>query len=132
MLVGGAAATACVTETSPGQQVAQDVAAGHLSDLTVGSLKVIGDATSIGRDGEGIYAMSLICTHAGCDISQAGSVSGQGVYCSCHGSSFDAQGKVLGGPAAQPLPHFGVSVDSAGNLTVHVGQVVSATERLSV
>jgi Rieske Fe-S protein len=131
-LVGGAAAsTACVAETSPGQQTARDVPAGKAADLAKGSLEVIGDAACVGRDDGGVYALSLICTHAGCDMSQAGSVSGQGISCSCHGSSFDAQGNVLRGPASGALPHFLVSADASGNLTVHVGQVVSATVRLS-
>lgn len=130
-LVGGAASTACLTEAGPGQQVAQDVAAGKASDLMQGTLKAVADAACIGRDENGVYAVSLICTHAGCDISQNGSVSGQGIFCSCHGSSFDTQGNVLGGPAQQPLPHFRVSADASGNLTIHVGQVVSATQRLS-
>jgi cytochrome b6-f complex iron-sulfur subunit len=131
-LVGGAAAsTACVMETGPGQQVAQDVAAGKASDLMQGTLKAVADAACIGRDDNGVYALSLICTHAGCDISQNGSVSGQGIFCNCHGSAFDPLGNVLGGPARQPLPHFRVSADANGNLTIHVGQVVSATQRLS-
>jgi Rieske Fe-S protein len=132
VLVGGAAAsTACLSETGPGQQVAQDVAAGKAADLAKGTLRAVADAACIGRDDSGVYALSLICTHAGCDISQNGSVSGQGIFCSCHGSSFDTQGNVLGGPARQSLPHFRVSADANGILTIHVGQVVSATERLS-
>ncbi len=131
-LAGGAAAcAACSSEGGSGQQVAQDVAAGQLSQLASGTLQVVGDATAVGRDVGGVYAVSLICTHAGCDISQAGSVSGQGIFCNCHGSSFDAQGNVLGGPARGPLPHFAVSADASGNLTVHVGQVVSESVRLS-
>jgi Rieske Fe-S protein len=132
-LVGGAAASAaCSGEDGAGQQVAQSLAAGKVSDLVAGDLRVVGDATCIGRDLRGIYAMSLLCTHAGCDISQSGSVSGRGLFCACHGSSFDAQGNVLGGPAPAPLPHFLVTADAGGNLTVHVGQVVSASARLSV
>jgi Rieske Fe-S protein len=132
-LVGGAAAcTACSGEDGGGQQVAQDLSAGKVSDLALGDLRVVGDATCIGRDVLGIYAMSLLCTHAGCDISQSGSVSPRGLFCSCHGSSFDVHGNVLGGPAPASLPHFLVTADTSGNITVHVGQVVSASARLSV
>jgi Rieske Fe-S protein len=127
-----AACTACSDDGGGGQQVAQALAAGNASKLAVGDLEVVGDATCIGRDAGGIYAMSLLCTHTGCDISQSGSVSPRGLFCACHGSSFDPQGKVLGGPAQRPLPHFLVTADGSGNLTVHVGQVVSASERLSV
>ncbi len=51
-----------------------------------------------------IYALSLRCTHLGCIIN-AGS---NGFTCPCHGSRFDSNGKVLKGPAAQPLTRFSV------------------------
>jgi ubiquinol-cytochrome c reductase iron-sulfur subunit len=44
-----------------------------------------------------------ICTHAGCKV-----VAGLGPYdgwaCFCHGSVFDASGRVRGGPAQRNLP----------------------------
>jgi hypothetical protein len=36
------------------------------------------------------------------------------------------------GPATQPLDHFAVTVDSGGALTVHGGQIVGASQRLTV
>ena len=86
----------------------------------------------IGRDSGGVYAMTLTCTHAGCDIGQTGSVGPQGLFCGCHGSEFDANGSVVRGPASRPLDHFAVTADSAGNLTIHGGQTVSAGTRLAV
>jgi len=106
-----------------------DVAAGNESDLSVGSLQAVGgNPVAIGRDSGGIYAMTLTCTHAGCETQ----VEGQEIVCPCHGSTYDANGKVTGGPAPSPLDHFAVTADGSGNLTIHTGTVVSASTRLKV
>ncbi len=110
-----------------------DVPAGNLSTVPVGTLRVVdGQPLCIGRDSGGVYAMTLTCTHAGCDIGQTGSVSYEGLMCGCHGARFDRDGAVVSGPAPSPLDHFAVSVDMGGNLTVHGGQIVNADQRLSV
>ena len=51
------------------------------------------------RDGSGLYALSLVCTHLGCTVT----VSAHELACPCHGSIFDRQGRVLKGPADRPL-----------------------------
>lgn len=110
-----------------------DVPAGNVSDLPVGSLRAVdGEPVCIGRDSAGVYAMTLTCTHAGCDIGEMGTVSPQGLMCGCHGSRFDANGNVVRGPATTPLDHFAVTVDSAGDLTIHGGQIVDSGARLAV
>ncbi len=59
-------------------------------------------------DDKGLYAMSAVCTHLGClTRPEAG---GDGFFCPCHGSRFDAQGKVVKGPAPKPLPHLEAQV----------------------
>jgi len=46
-------------------------------------------------------AFSAICTHLGCVIQW---LADKGEFlCPCHGGSFSAQGKVLGGPPPRPL-----------------------------
>jgi Rieske Fe-S protein len=109
-----------------------DISAGSAAALTEGSLNVIsGNPACVGRDAKGIYAMTLVCTHQGCDIGQQGAVSAQGIYCACHGSEFDADGNVVRGPAIAALAHFAVSADSSGNLTVHTGTEVDPGTRLA-
>jgi cytochrome b6-f complex iron-sulfur subunit len=109
------------------------IAAGNVSDLAVGSLNVVpGNALAIGRDAGGVYAMTLVCTHAQCDIATDGSVSAQGVVCGCHGSEFNANGAVLHGPAQAPLEHFAVTIDSTGEITVDASQTVDASARTAV
>jgi len=50
-------------------------------------------------------AFSSICTHQGCTINNFDSGSNQFV-CSCHGSRFDINGKVVQGPAPTSLQQF--------------------------
>ena len=56
--------------------------------------------------------MSVICTHAGCSVSNP---SGGQVFCPCHGSVFSAQAgnfaAVLGGPAPSSLQTFATTFD---------------------
>lgn len=110
-----------------------DVAAGNVADLPAGSLHALGTSpVCIGRDSKGVYAMTLTCTHMGCNMAIRGNVSASGIYCACHGSRFDANGNVQNGPASSPLQHFAVSADGVGNLTIHGGTDVSSSTRLKV
>ncbi len=109
------------------------VSAGNASALAVGDLKVVpGAAAAIGRDQNGVYALTLVCTHQGCDMSTQGTVDSSGIFCDCHGSRFDAQGNVLQGPAQSALQHYRVTADAQGNLTVDGNAPVSASTRLAV
>ncbi len=110
-----------------------DVSGGNIADLPVGSLRALdGQPVCIGRDKKGVYAMTLTCSHQGCNMAVQGQVSASGIYCACHGSRFDANGNVLSGPAPDALQHFEVTEDPAGELTVHGGSYVDASKRLAV
>jgi Rieske Fe-S protein len=131
--VGGAAAAGACAQSSVPPASFGDVAAGNVSGLSVGTVRALdAEPACICRDAKGVYAMTLTCPHAGCDIGQSGTVSAQGLVCACHGSRFDANGGVQQGPATQSLDHFSVTVDAQGNLTVHGGEIVSADQRLAV
>ncbi|OGV70604.1 MAG: hypothetical protein A3K19_06495 [Lentisphaerae bacterium RIFOXYB12_FULL_65_16] len=69
----------------------------------------------------GIAAMSLVCTHLGCIVGEAPN----GFACPCHGSKFDAQGRVIGGPAPRPLRWLHVSQAADGALVVDTAREVS-------
>lgn len=62
--------------------------------------------------GTGFSALSLVCTHLGCSLENAR----DGFSCVCHGSRFDADGKVTHGPADTSLPSLRVEVTDMGNL----------------
>lgn len=110
-----------------------DIAAGNVSAVPVGTLEGIpGAAVILGRDPGGLYAMTAICTHQGCNMEDQGSINAQGIHCACHGSSFDTNGNVAQGPASAALTHFAVSVDAAGAITIHASNPVAESQRTPV
>jgi cytochrome b6-f complex iron-sulfur subunit len=58
-----------------------------------------GRSVAVFRDEQGVYAISLICTHLGCIVRK----SAGGFECPCHGSLFADDGTVTKGPAPQAL-----------------------------
>ena len=107
-----------------------DVSAGNVSNTTVGTLSIVSGAPAVlARDADGLYAMTITCTHEGCDVAPS---SGKTLFCPCHGSRFDANGAVLAGPAGAPLVHFAVTLDANGTITVHGAQQVAANVRTAV
>ena len=65
-------------------------------------------------DGAGFVAVTLLCTHRGCELSP----QPQGYSCSCHGSRFGDAGELLEGPADRPLPRLSVRLRANGDLSI--------------
>jgi Rieske Fe-S protein len=106
-----------------------DVPAGNVSATKVGLLSIVPNAPAIlGRDSDGLYAMTITCPHQGCDVNPSGST----LECPCHGSRFDSNGNVVQGPANTGLAHFAVAVDATGNITVSGGTQVASSTRTAV
>lgn len=78
-----------------------------------------GRSVALYRTGEGVYALSLVCTHLGCIVKP----SGKGFECPCHGSFFGEDGSVKKGPAPKPLGWLKVT-GSAGSYIVDQGSAV--------
>ena len=137
-LAGSAAAAgACSSGSGVAPTPMGDVPTVNVSALQAPALEPVGMLPwAIGRDATGVYAMTLTCTHNGCNIGTTGTVSPQGLECgtkSCgHHSTYDANGKVTGGPAPGPLRHFAVTEDAMGNLTIHTDTEVDPAVRLQV
>ncbi|MBM3734769.1 MAG: ubiquinol-cytochrome c reductase iron-sulfur subunit [Acidobacteria bacterium] len=74
-----------------------------------------GRAMAVFRDGEGVYAISTICTHLGCVVKP----NAEGFECPCHGSRFDHAGGVVKGPAPRALPWLQVRL---ANGEVHIDE----------
>lgn len=66
------------------------------------------------REDAGLAAISIKCTHLGCTVG----VSDTGFDCPCHGSRFDQDGNVIGGPAPTHLPWYKVSLAPNGDLEI--------------
>jgi cytochrome b6-f complex iron-sulfur subunit len=88
---------------------------GPLERFPVGSqTTMLEENFVIFRDTKGLYAISTTCTHLGCTVA----VTTQGFACPCHGSRFDASGRVVGGPAPRALPWLEVNQAADGQLVV--------------
>jgi Rieske Fe-S protein len=66
------------------------------------------------RDGQ-LFAISSICTHLGCEVKEQPDMS---YKCPCHGSTYDAAGKVTHGPAIHDLPRLPSTTDTNGHLII--------------
>jgi cytochrome b6-f complex iron-sulfur subunit len=82
----------------------------------------------IHRTREGFRALSALCPHLGCVVTPRGS----GFRCPCHGSTFDAHGAVLQGPAPRPLSWLRVGVAPDGQITVDTSERVPGDQLLKV
>ena len=131
VLAGSAwVASGCEYGSDPASGI---VNGGNVSDLPAGTLrKVEGQPVAVVRDDTGVYAMTLICTHEECDMSDDDGVSFAGLACDCHGSRYDANGNVLGGPAEEPLEHYQVTIDESGAIAINADVIVDASQRVPV
>ena len=88
---------------------------GKPEDYKEGIKEVLEDARIVVvRERQGFAAISVKCTHLGCTVG----VSEGGFECPCHGSQFDNDGYVTGGPAPAPLNWYQVSLAPNGELEV--------------
>ncbi|HEY2722160.1 MAG TPA: Rieske (2Fe-2S) protein [Chitinophagaceae bacterium] len=60
-------------------------------------------------------ALLMQCTHQENQLT----ADGNGFHCNLHGSQFNKEGKVIKGPAENPLKQFPVSIDR-DNLIIHL------------
>lgn len=82
----------------------------------------------VGRDDQGLYAISAVCTHLGCTIH----ATGDSLACPCHGSRFAPDGTNLDGPASRPLLHLALRLNADGLLEVNLAEIVSPGARVAI
>jgi len=80
------------------------------------------------REGDKVAAISTTCTHLGCIVAP----SATGFQCPCHGSQFDVDGNVTGGPAPKSLSWFQVTLTPSGELEVDKDNEIETGTYLSV
>jgi cytochrome b6-f complex iron-sulfur subunit len=80
------------------------------------------------RDGNKLGAISTTCTHLGCTVG----LSDTGFACPCHGSLYDQDGKVTGGPAPRALSWYKVSLAPNGEVEVDKNVEVDSGTYLNV
>jgi len=86
---------------------------GSAEDFPLGTRVVVPEAHAIiFHTVGGFQAFSLDCPHLGCQVE----VHDDGFTCPCHGSQFDASGKVLHGPADHSLDTLVVDKELDGSL----------------
>ncbi len=83
-------------------------------------------AVYVKRDEGGLRAMSAVCTHLGCTVRR----ESEGFVCPCHGSRYDDDGRVLGGPAPAALAFYRLEKDRRGRLVVDLGRRVEPATKL--
>lgn len=94
---------------------------GKIENFPVGIVKKMDDKNVfIFSDENGLFAISAICTHLGCIVYP----SEFGFQCPCHGSKYNKDGNVIGGPAPRPLEWFEISQEVDGALFVDAGKAV--------
>jgi Rieske Fe-S protein len=95
--------------------------AGMPEDYKVGIKEVFEkERVAVVRERDGIAAISVVCTHLGCTIRATDS----GFDCPCHGSQFDNDGNVTGGPAPRPLDWYQVALSPNGELEIDKDVIV--------
>jgi nitrite reductase/ring-hydroxylating ferredoxin subunit len=86
---------------------AAGMAQGGLEAFDVGGVRV-----AVANVDGTLHAFGDTCTHLQCSLAQ-GRLEGTVVTCACHGSQFDVTtGKVLRGPAQEPVPSFATRVEN--------------------
>lgn len=106
--VNGTRVTGGITITIDAGSPLSAVGSAALVNTSIGDFLVAHTAQSV------FVALNAICTHQTCTIT--GFVN-QNYVCPCHGSTFDVNGRVLGGPAPAPLRQYSTQF-TGGILTI--------------
>lgn len=77
---------------------------------------------------DGLMALYTKCPHLGCTVPWVGPPdSAQAFQCPCHGSMYNYNGILTGGPAPRPMDYMRLTVDG-GTVTVDTGEIVERAE----
>ncbi len=84
------------------------------SELAPGKMKAVninGKSVLVANVNGAYFAIGNKCTHMSCALTN-GTLAGEIVQCSCHGSRFNVKtGKAVGGPAVVAEPKYDVRIE---------------------
>ena len=136
-LIMAATAAAAATGVCAGQGLASEAVEGGTETGTKGVVDA-GPIAAFGEDrvydqfreqgfflvrrGRRIFALSSVCTHKGCKVRPQPDNT---FFCRCHKSAFDAEGRVVGGPAHRPLPRLSVKLSDGQQVLVNLDRPIS-------
>ena len=75
------------------------------------------DANRAVAGNENFLVMIGVCTHLGCTVNRVET----GFQCPCHGSQYDSDGIVVGGPAPKTLPWLEIKNVPGGQIEIDTG-----------
>ncbi len=81
------------------------------------------------RDANGLYALSSLCTHAGCTVNFK--ANGMSFHCPCHGANFNFTGGQPTTPAFSALDHYAICLQNNGDVGFDINTIVGAAVRLN-
>ncbi|MEM5786702.1 MAG: ubiquinol-cytochrome c reductase iron-sulfur subunit [Syntrophobacteraceae bacterium] len=82
------------------------------------------------RDQAGFWAVTTTCPHLGC---QPVFLDQQHIFvCPCHGSRFDAEGRLLNGPATEDMSLAALRLDDQGVIVAYPKEKVRRGFRLAI
>ena len=125
LCLGAGMAAGCATSTvshSPsegGPKTSREVDAGPVGAYAADGVYASTESKGfyVVRRGPKLFALCALCTHRVCKLSVEPDHS---FHCTCHGSTFDADGHVTEGPAVRDLPVYHTIVNPEGHLIVSV------------
>ncbi len=99
--------------------IAQFPELGTVGGSVIGKPAGLNDKLIVARvAADQVIALSAICTHMQCDVQLV--LEDLDLYCGCHGSAYAFDGKVLAGPAVQPIKRYPVDFDGS-TIVITVG-----------
>ena len=101
-------------DPNPAQKTESDL--GLAENYPLGSRTILPEIPALLMHAQsGFSALSLTCTHLGCTLEN----DVDGFACPCHNSRFDAEGRVIHGPAAKSLPSLRVELSKENHIILH-------------